>query len=116
VIFVTLLLERKERTEITRTPVSHVTEWVLGVVGVLAAAVGTWMYYVPTDWFLGNLVESWHLGMFVGAGVLLAVALGVLARKAYIFNRDWTAMSIWATGLAVAALAGAFVFSLIWVL
>jgi hypothetical protein len=88
----------------------------LGVVGVVAAAVGAWMYYVPNNWFLGNLVEAWHLGMFVGAGVLLFAAFGVLARKAYLAHRDWTTMSIWATGLAIAALAGAVVFALIWIL
>jgi hypothetical protein len=116
VIFVTLLLDRKERTEITRSHVRHVTEWALGLIGVVAAAVGAWMYYVPTNWFLGDLVESWHLGMFVGAGVLLAVALGVFARKAYVVAQDWTATSVWTTGLAVAALAGAFVFAMIWII
>ena len=111
----TLLVERK-RTEITRTPVRHFTEWVLGVAGVVAAAVATWMYYVPTDWFLGNLAESWYLGMFAGAGVLLTAAFGVLARKAYLVGRDWTPTAMWATGLAVAALVGAAVFGLIWIL
>jgi hypothetical protein len=52
----------------------------------------------------------------VGAGVLLFAAFGVLARKAYLAHRDWTTMSIWATGLAIAALAGAVVFALIWIL
>lgn len=112
----TLLLEREKRAEITRTPVRHVTEWVLGVAGLVAAAVGAWIYYVPTDWFLGNLVESWHLGMFTGAGFLLFAALGVLARKAYLVHRDWTATSVWAAGFAVAAVVGAGVFALIWIL
>jgi hypothetical protein len=113
---VTLLLEREKRTEITRTPVRHVTEWVLGLAGVVAAAVGAWMYYVPTDWFLGNLVEGWYLGMFAGAGLLLFAAFAVLTRKAYVVHRDWTATAVWAAGFAIAALAGAVVFGLIWML
>lgn len=83
------LLQERMRTEITRTPVvRHVTEWVTGVVGALAAAVGAYMYYAPTDWFLGDLAESWYLGMFTGAGILLAAAFGVFARKAYLGGRS----------------------------
>ena len=62
----TQVLER-ERTEITRIPVvRHVTEWVTGVVGAVAAAIGAYVYYAPTDWFLGDVSESWAFGLFTG--------------------------------------------------
>ncbi len=81
-IFVTTLLERPQ-AEITRMPTrSHVTEMVTGIAGVLAASVGLWMYYVPTDWFLGGLAEGWYLGMFIAAGLLLGAAFGLYAWKA----------------------------------
>jgi hypothetical protein len=116
VVFVTLLQERM-RTEITRVPVRrHVIEWVMGVVGVLAAAVGAYMYYAPTDWFLADLVEHWYLGMFTGAGILLAAAFGVLTRKVYLDDRGWTGQVIVNTALALAALAGAATIVVIWIL
>lgn len=112
------LLQERMRTEITRTPgvVRHVTEWVMGVVGALAAVAGAYLYYAPTNWFLADLAESWYLGMFIGAGVLLAAAFGVFAHKAYLGDRSWTGQAMFTTGLAIVALAGAVTFAVIWIL
>jgi hypothetical protein len=78
-------------TEITRMPTrrSYLTEWVLGITGVLAAGFGAWMYYVPTDWFLGGLVEGWPFAMFIAAGLLLTGAFGLLARVNYVDDPVW---------------------------
>jgi hypothetical protein len=116
VVSVTLLSER-ERTEITRmTTRGHVTEWWLAVVGLVAAAVGTYMYYAPSNWYLANLVEGWYLGMFIGAGLLLATGFGIFARKAFLDDQGWTTRVT--TGLVALglALAGAITFALIWIL
>lgn len=115
-IFVTTLLERPQ-AEITRMPTrSHVTELVTGIAGVLAASVGLWMYYVPTDWFLGGLAEGWYLGMFIAAGLLLGAAFGLYAWKALAEDRSWTFRVTTATVLAVLAVGGAVTFGLIWLL
>jgi hypothetical protein len=115
VVSVTLLQE-KLRTEITRTPVmSHFTEWVFGVIGVMAAAVGAYMYYAPTNWILSGLVEHWYFGMFTGAGVLLAIAFGVYARKAFLDDKRYSVRVVTGVVLAVAALAAAVTFALIWI-
>jgi len=92
---------------------SQVSEWTMGIVGVLAAAVGAWMYYVPTDWFLGGLVEGWYLGMFIGAGLLLSAAFGLFARMAYVDDQDYTTRVVVPTVLALAALGGAITFAMI---
>ena len=93
----TLLMENK-RTEITRTPiVGRVTEWVMGVVGAMTAGLGAYIYYAPTDWLLGNVAESWAYGLFIGAGVLLASAFGVFARRAYLEDRYWSGRVMVAT-------------------
>jgi hypothetical protein len=112
------LLQERTRTEITRVPAAsrHLTEWVLGIVGVVAAAVGVYMFYAPANWFLAGLAEAWYLGMLVGAGVVLAAAFGVFARRMYLADRSWTAQVIWGTGLMALALAGAVVFAVIWIL
>lgn len=111
----TTLIERP-RTEITRTePRSYVTEWVIGIVGLLAAGVGAWMYFVPTTWFLGGLAAGWYLGMFVGAGVLLALAFGLAARGMLREDGAWTTGVTVMALLALIALAGAVTFALIWI-
>jgi hypothetical protein len=116
VIFVTTLLER-QTTEITRMPHrSRVTEWVLGILGVVAAGVGVWMYYVPTTWFLGGLAEAWYFGMFIAAGLLLAAAFGLFARHVYREDMVWTTQTVLATVFGVLALAGAIFFALVLIL
>jgi hypothetical protein len=102
-------------TEVTRMPTrrSYITEWILGVGGVLTAGIGAWMYYVPTDWFIGGLAEAWYFGMFIAAGLLLAAAFGRFAQVTYADNREWTTPVIVSTVLALAALGGAIAFAVI---
>jgi hypothetical protein len=104
-------------TEVTRMPRrSLIVEWTMGIAGVLAAGIGAWMYYVPADWFLGGLAEAWYLGFFVGAGVLLAGAFGLIARGMLREDRGFTARVTAMTALAVLAVAGAVTFGLIWII
>jgi len=112
---VTTLRERRTITEVTRMPTrrSQTTEWILGIAGVLAAGVGAWMYYVPTDWFLGGLVEGWYFGMFIAAGLLLTAAFGLFARMAYVEDRDYSAQVVVPALFALAAIAGAIAFAVI---
>ena len=92
---------------------SQITELIVGIAGVLAAGVGAWMYYVPTDWFLGGLVEGWYFGMFIAAGLLLTTAFGLFARMAYVDDRVWSARVVVPTVFALAALGGAITFAVI---
>lgn len=112
------LVRERPQTEVTRMPTvrSHITEVVLGIVGVLAAAVGAWMYYVPADWWLGGLVEGWYFGMFVAAGLLLAAAFGIYAGKAFTDDNALTFRVVTGTVLALLALGGAITFGLIWII
>jgi hypothetical protein len=104
--------------EVTRMPSrrSTIVEWTIGIVGLLAAGLGAWMYYVPADWFLGGLAAGWYLGLFVAAGLLLAIAFGLAARGMLREDRGWTARVTVMTVLAVLAVAGAVTFGLIWIL
>lgn len=92
---------------------SYMYELIVGIVGVLTAGVGAWMYFVPTDWFLGGLAEGWYFGMFIAAGVLLTGAFGMFARTAYVGDRAMTTRAVVATLLALAALGGAITFAVI---
>ena len=92
---------------------SYLTEMVLGIAAVLAAGVGAWMYYVPTDWFLGGLAEGWYFGMFIAAGLLFATAFGRFARTTYLEDHEYTVPVVVSTVLALAALGGAIAFAVI---
>lgn len=107
---------REHTEEITHAPMrSRATAWVAGTLGVLAAAVGAWMYYVPTDWFLGGLAEGWYLGAFVAAGILLAVAMGLAANRAFELDAGWSGEAVTLTVLSLVALAAAVFFTVIWI-
>lgn len=108
-------LRERPMTEVTRMPTrrSHVTEWAMGIAGVLAAGLGAWMYYVPADWFLGGLVEGFPLGLFIAAGLLLTAAFGMYARVKYADDGAMTAPVVVATVLAVAAFAAAVTFAVV---
>ncbi|MGD2042079.1 MAG: hypothetical protein PVJ28_00395 [Acidimicrobiia bacterium] len=92
---------------------SYITELVMGIVGVLAAGVGAWMYYVPDDWFLGGLAEAWPFSMFIAAGVLLTAAFGLFARMSYVDDQAYSTRVVVSTLLALAALGGAITFAVI---
>ena len=110
-------LREQPMTEVTRMPRrSRITDWVIGILGVVVAAVGAWMYYVPTDWFLGGLVEGWYFGMFIAAGLLFTAAFGLFAQIRYRHDQEWTMPVTLATGLAIAALGGAITFALLWIM
>ena len=108
-------LRERPMTAVTRMPTrrSQITEWTLGIAGVLAAGVGAWMYYVPTDWFLGGLVEGWYFGMFIAAGLLFTAAFGLFARMAYVEDREYSTRVVVPTVLALAAIGAAITFAVI---
>ncbi|HEX6947816.1 MAG TPA: hypothetical protein VF246_10750 [Acidimicrobiia bacterium] len=106
-------LRERQTADLERARRTRVAEWTLGIVGILAAALGAWMYYVPADWFLGGLAEAWYLGMFIGAGVLIALAAGLFARQMFRDDRAWTARVVTTTVVAILALAAAVVFTAI---
>ncbi|HUG08050.1 MAG TPA: hypothetical protein VMP13_04045 [Acidimicrobiia bacterium] len=111
-------LREQPTAEVTRMPTgrSRITEFVTGIAGLLAVGVGAWMYYAPSDWFLGGLVEGWYFGMFIVAGVLLTIAFGFLARMDYVRDSAWTLGVVVPTVLALAAFGAAIIFALIWIL
>jgi hypothetical protein len=71
------------------------------------------MYYVPADWFLGGLAEGWYFGMFIAAGLLLATAFGLFARRVFVEDGAWTTQVVLATALALAGAAAAITFAVI---
>lgn len=113
------MLQERPTTEVTRTPQSHrprLVEMVVGAIGLLAAAVGAWMYFVPADWFLGGLAEGYHLGMLMGAGLLLAGAFGFSAYQDLEGRSGWTRQAVASTVLALLMLAGGVTAGLVYLI
>lgn len=119
----TLERERVRTTAIT-TPVHFVYETIVGVIGAVAGAIGAWMYYAPTagtlslfgwEWDVANLAEGWPLSLMIGGGLLLFGAFAVAAQKMYTRDGELTAGSVANGLLALAALAGAVTYALIWI-
>jgi hypothetical protein len=92
----------------------RVSEWVLGVVGLAAGAVAAWMYFVPSDWFIGGLEEGWYLGLATASGLLLAGAFGLYARAAHAEGPPSRGQAIVMDTLTVLALAAGVTFGVIW--
>lgn len=123
------MLEQRRQTTPTPTPsptpvVGHMTEWITGAVGAIAALIGGWMYYAPSDgtlslfgwdWDVANLADAWPFSLMIGGGVLLAAAFGVFAAKMYRRHDEITAPVTIGGILSLAALAGAVVYLLIWI-
>jgi hypothetical protein len=100
------------------------TEWIVGVVGALAAVIGGWMYYGPSDntlslfgwdWDVADLADAWPFSLMIGGGVLLAAAFAWFATKTYRRDDGITTPVAVGSVLSLAALAGAIVYLLIWI-
>lgn len=112
----TMLREDIRPTHVEEHVPRYGFEWIVGVVGALAAGLGTWMLYAPADGVLtffawdfdvADLHEAWPMGLLIAGGVGFLAAFGSLARK--LFRRDsymsggvWTSIVLAAAGLALA--------------
>jgi len=124
---VTLLQERKTPTrvpEIThrRSPWPIVAT-IVGLVGLVAALLGLWMYYAPADgiltlfaweWTISEISTAWPYVLIIGG------SLGVTATSAYagmtLFDRDaHDVFPVMSTILAVASFAVALYYSIVWI-
>lgn len=108
----------------TRESLDYALEWVVGIVGALAAAIATWMYYAETGqvtvfgwtWDLASIATGWMAGVMIGGGVLLSAAFAIAARRTFARDHEMTPAIVTMTVLAVLALAGGLTMGLIWLL
>ncbi|MDH4117814.1 MAG: hypothetical protein OEX04_16280 [Acidimicrobiia bacterium] len=101
---------------------TFIVEWVAGVLGALATAVGLWMYHGPDDgmlrlfgweWDVAALSEAWPFGLIIlGALALFAVFSRVSTHRRDELEGGAGTYAL----LAILALALAAVYTLIWVL
>lgn len=101
--------EERERTEY-RIPVRRrgpVAGYTLMAVGLLALIVGAYFQFAPSNWWLADFSEVYHLGSYTVGGLLMGAGLGLVARHVYVEDARPSARMITVTVLAVAAVGGA---------
>ena len=120
----------RDRPRISSAPgpvhlLRHTSERILGSIGALAAALGAWMYYGPSDgilnvfawsWNVSEISDAWAFGALVGGFGLLTAAFSLFATKAHESDGRASLRVTAAIGLTVLALAGAITYLLIWIL
>jgi hypothetical protein len=78
----------------------HVITAILGVVGVVAAALGTWMAYGPADatitiglfdwsWNVADINELWAPWLMISGGLVAAFSMGWEAVRAQADANPW---------------------------
>ncbi len=94
--------------------VRHTERW-FGVAGLLVALVGVYLRSAPSDWAFGGLGEGWYLGAFALAGLFLAANFAWLARRCFLEDDGYTPPVLTGIVLALASLASAVIFLIIWI-
>ena len=103
------ILEQEQATRFPTAPPtrSRAIEFTLAILGFLILAAGAYLFFAPDDWWLGDLVEAWHMSAFIIGGVLVMTGLGVYANESYLEDGRWTARVVTGAVVALLALAGA---------
>ena len=122
------LLKDREVMSPQRTPATANSPigWTLGVVGSITAAIGAWMLYGPAEgtlqlfgwsWEVSGLAEAWPYSLLIVG--LLAIAAGAALIGDRLAGGRMRGMgsssALSATVVAVAAIAGAITYGLIWI-
>ena len=125
----TLLQERKTQTPMRVPEASRrrspwpIVAAVVGVVGLVAALVGLWMYYAPAsgiltlfgwEWTIAEISTAWPFALIV------AGSLGVSGTSAYaaitLFDADSNdVFPVMSTILAIASFAVAMYYAIVWI-
>jgi len=132
----TQLRERvSEFQTLPKKTATYAVQWVAGIAGALAALVGAWLYWAPSDggpghplgttdgtlslfawdWDASGLSEAWPFGLMIAGGVLLCAAFGFVARRMFRIEGKATTSMLSASALSVLALAGVVAVALLWI-
>lgn len=116
-------LRENRRIETQPRPVRQTMEVTVGLVGALAGAIGAYLYYGPAngilrffwmDFTVADVSEAWPLGLLVVGGLLAFGGFGLLARKLFFRDEEYTTPIVASTVAAAAGLIVAVAFALVW--
>lgn len=123
----TLLQERRTPTRVpevtSRRSRLTILATVVGLVGLVAAIIGLWMYYAPAagtmtllfwEWSIAEMATAWPFSLIIGGSVAVLAASAYGAFRVYDELRS-DAYAITLSLLAVASLAVAVFYALVWI-
>jgi hypothetical protein len=105
----------RERTRIPVRRRSPILNYALIIIGALAALVGVYFQFAPSDWWLADFSEVYQLGGYTLGGLILAAGFGVFADRTFQVDSYPSGRVITGITLAVAAVVGAAVAVLFWI-
>ncbi len=117
------ILNEKTRATTMREPAAHVVEWIMGVVGAIAAGIGLLIYHGPADgtlqvfgweWNFGDLDAAWPFSLIVVGGLMLASAFAIFSSREYARHGEGDAGVVAGSILALLALAWSITYFVIW--
>jgi hypothetical protein len=85
------------------------------VLGALAALVGLYFQFAPSDWWLAHFSEAYQFGSYTLGGLILGAGFGVFADRAFKEDGHPSARSETGIGLALLAIVGALTAVLFWI-
>lgn len=118
------MLRENRRVELGPPRVQRTVEWVTGLVGALAAAIGAWMYHGPADgvltlfWWdfdVAALSEAWPLGLLVVGGLLAFAGFGYMARQMFLRDDEYTTPIVTSALVAIVGLVVSVAYLMIWI-
>jgi len=124
---VTLLQERTTPTRVPEIPHRRspwpIVATIVGIVGLVVALLGLWMYYAPADGILTLFAWEWTIAEIATAwpfALIIAGSLGVTVMSAYaamtLFDKESNDVyPVMATILAIAAFAVALYYAVVWI-
>ena len=90
------------------------TEWLYGVIGALLASIGASLYYTADETVTAT-ATNWQLSMMILGGLVMTTAFGVATRKIFTDEGLMTGKAYGHAFLALAGLAIAITFAVIWI-
>ncbi|MDH3306790.1 MAG: hypothetical protein OEO77_04650 [Acidimicrobiia bacterium] len=119
------MLREDRRIETTVRPISRTVEQIAAGLGVLAAAIGAWMYHGPIDgqltlfgweWNVAEIHEAWPMSLLVFGGLMVTVGFGLLSRKMFLRDEEYSPPIVVSALLSAVGLVVAAIYFLIWAL
>lgn len=115
---------REPRYETMPVQTRRSSEWITGVVGALATAIGAWMYHAPEagmltffgwEWDVAGMARDWPLAILVVGGLTMFAGFGAMSRRMFLRDAEVTGQIAAASALALVGAIATIAYLLVWI-